>query len=523
MSLAGVALVGDHKHMVTNRDLLKAAANAATVAAVLELGGRSLGSLDDGERAALDATARRYILANIKANIPPDKYQRAENTLSVTLKDAGPGLVDVDAAADLGNIVFGRWLWSDVAEKTEVMARTERVSTTTEVVLALDVTTSMCYTPDGTYARCDDGRSRLGIVKRAAHSLIDLLTADDNNQTAFGLAPWTYEVRLDRGTKTRWQDNSWAVYPKTRRYPRPYDNARTGETHTLPVSGEEWLGCVDQRPLCGRQIENPWRGCLGDYNGSLPPGLSLALPQDQPFTMGFFPARITGKWQPEKSISYKCRAGGMQDFCYDDSEVPLEDRPPDRTLPQWDDSGRADYWKFPDDQGNRDEGGCVGGSDRNSTIMPLTTDIDAAKRRVRNLQAAGSETYSTLGLVWGRRLLAPSWNQVWGGGDHPLPQGADVQKALVLLTDGEDNHIGGSENDAVREHRDTACTAAKDEGITVFTIAAMNAERYPRLKDDLIKCASKPAYAFINNSTPEALETAFQDIAAQLLRFRRIM
>ncbi len=506
MSLAGVALVGDHKHMTTNRDLLKGAANAATIAVMMELDGRSLGALTTGERSALDATARRYILANIKANIPADKHQQAADTLSITIKSVGPGLVDVDAAADLGNIVFGRWLWSDVAKKTEVVSRTERVSTTTEVVLALDVTVSMCDAPDGTRAICNSTQSRLGIVKRAAQSLIDLLTADDNDQTAFGLVPWTYGVRLDRATKTRWQDNSWAVYPQTRTYPRPYDNAPTGETHALPVSNEEWLGCVDQRPLCSGQ-RNPWVGCLDEYNGSLPPGLSLSLPQAEPFTMDFFSARITGKWSPTKSISYTCRAGGTQDLCYDDSAVPEELR------------SNGDYWRIAA-QGERDEGGCLGTSTPQSTIMPLTTDIDTVKQRIRNVREAGSETYSTLGLVWGRRLLAPSWNQVWGGGDHPMPAGADVQKALVLLTDGEDNHVSGEQG----KHRARACTAAKNEGLTVFTIAAMNtSDGYTAFRDALVNCASKPEYAFINNSTPEALEQAFQDIAAQLLRFRRVM
>ena len=130
----------------------------------------------------------------------------------------------------------------------------------------------------------------------------------------------------------------------------------------------------------------------------------------------------------------------------------------------------------------------------------------------------GSNTYSTPGIVWAHRLLAPEWRAVWGANrTHPVGH-TDAQKALVLLTDGEDNHVS-----KYKEHRRHSCQAAKDDGITVFTIAAMATAEYPGLVDALTSCASKPEYAFINNSTPEALEQAFRDIAAQLLRFRRVM
>ena len=112
---------------------------------------------------------------------------------------------------------------------------------------------------------------------------------------------------------------------------------------------------------------------------------------------------------------------------------------------------------------------------------------------------------------------------MWGANrTHPVnpTEHTDAQKALVLLTDGEDNHVS-----KYPEHRRHACQAAKDDGITVFTIAAMKTGDggYPQLVDALTNCASKPEYAFINNATPEALENTFQQIAAQLARFRRVL
>ena len=516
MSLAGVALVGDHKHMTTNRDLLKGAANAATIAVMMELDGRSLSALTAGERSAVDATAQRYILANIKANVSQDTYDQAERTLQVTLKDTGPGLVDVDATADLGNIVFGSWLWAGVAKKTEVVSRTERVSTTTEVVLAIDATSSMTGKPTGYNS------AKIDIVKQAALSLIDILTADDNNQTAFGLVPWHNRVQLNPAMRTRWTDRGWAVYPAERYYPLPYVrtdgqavglNHINGETHRLPAQPKPWLGCPDMRSLCATGNVNyidPYVGCLNRYPaGTLPPGFSLALPSATPFTMAFYSDRLD---RPQtQSTSYECRvfeAGEKkkQRFCYDESAVPEAHRARQLGEPYFLQSSAQSHCR----------------SDwHEQHIMPLTTDIDAVKEAVRKLRVSGDNTYSTLGLVWGRRLLAHSWNDAWGGGTHPLRPAADVQKALVLLTDGVDNHIIEHQS----THRPRVCDEAKADGITVFTIAAMNtgSTGYAEFRDELEGCASKPEYAFVNNSTQEALEQAFRDIAAQLLRFRRVM
>ncbi len=83
-------------------------------------------------------------------------------------------------------------------------------------------------------------------------------------------------------------------------------------------------------------------------------------------------------------------------------------------------------------------------------------------------------------------MLDPAWRGVWGDPVHPMDRTADVRKAIVLLTDGEDNHV----SDAWR-HRRTGCTAAKDAGITVFTIAAMHPNHVgTRLAEELRKCSS---------------------------------
>lgn len=101
-----------------------------------------------------------------------------------------------------------------------------------------------------------------------------------------------------------------------------------------------------------------------------------------------------------------------------------------------------------------------------------------------------------------------------------------MQKALVLLTDGDDNYPD-PDKALVTARRNQACTAAKDNGISVFTIAAMEARKVGALTEPLRQCSSQaddPAgtYVFINNNTAEKLQTAFQQVATQLVRFRRM-
>ena len=517
IGLGGIALVGDHVYLTYQRDLLKIAADAAGLAAAYRLPTFGSDVSDEAVKTALKPVVRRYILANV----PEGKRQRAQDTLELTLTpNRAAGTVSVEAKADLGGIVFGRWLYGDVAGKTQVKSGTERITGVTEVALAVDVTGSMSYHPTG--GQRFGPNSRIETVKRAALDLVNTLTADGSGQAAFGLVPWNYLVRLDATARTRWEDQGWVSYPTQRTYPNPYKDAPSGgETHTLPArNGASWLGCIDQRSLCtAGNNADPWDGCLPQHRtaGTSPPGLSLALPSDKPFTMLFYPARTLQPYRLKHTISYQCRADEVQRSCYDESSVPLANRPDQNSLQS---SQPGNYYL------ENPQHGCWRSGNE---ILPLTTDTGTIKGAIQALRAWGSNTYSTPGIVWAHRLLSHEWRSVWGANrTHPVnpTKHTDAQKALVLLTDGEDNHVRKSE-----EHRQHACQAAKDDGITVFTIAAMETEgenealrrQYAAFREALKKCASKPEYAFVNNATPEALENTFQQIAAQLARFRRIM
>ncbi len=479
MSLGGIALAGDHINLVYQRDLLKAASDSASMAAT-----RHLASLGSGAtQADLERIARRYVLANI----PADKRPRAAATLSLTVTaNRAAGTVNVDAQADLGGLVFARFLGLDEGDnEMRTVSKVEAVFSLTEVVLAIDSTSSMSLTLDGSYRAPNSPDIRMEIVKRAAQDLVDILDDGAADQVAIGLVPWHYRVRLNQATRQDWESNNWAQYPTSRYYPEPNPGAATGVTVTsLPAQPEAWAGCPDQR--------GPVDFSLLDR--------SLDPPSTAPFTMGFYTPRVP---QPgSQTIRFECNSGSPKPYyCY---SLPGQSF---HHIPQY---------------GQQPQRDCA----RTSEILPLTTDVNSIKAAINGLSPTyDAYTYSALGVVWAQRLLTHQWQSAWGNPVHPVDPTiyTDVRKALVLLTDGEDTHPNYFTG---RVHQEDACTAAKDAGIKVFVISAMASTGWGEQRR-LENCSSKADdpdgwYVFFNNATPEALEEAFRDIARQLMAFRRV-
>ena len=503
MSVAGIALTSDHTHLVYQRDILKAGTDAATLATTRHLWTLNQNLSDEDVKAALLPIAERYILANI----PESRRERATETLAITLVPDRVTGVDINACADLGGIIFGGWMYGDVVTSTCVGSLSEleiadgttpptpdepntpSTPPMTELALAIDITSSM----GGRLG----GREKIDIVKDAAQALVDTITADTSRTVAIGLVPWHYRVKFDQATHTRWEDNGWAQYPmsgdplRPRRYypyaytgsyrqiprssnvgwyPDPYLVTDAGEWHDLPNKSGSWQGCVDQRRM----------------SGDNPPGISAAPPTIAPFTMGFYSPTTT--YPRDNSISFACHDN--QWGCFDPDGV----------------TGSKKSAQF----------NCS-----MSTIVPLTTNVGKIKRKIRGLGAGGAATYSTLGVVWGHRLLAPAWRDIWSDAVHPVDATSNVRKMLVLLTDGDDNHL---DQNIVRDHRRQACTAAKDAGIEIITVFAGDPSR--DLKDELLACASPATDEDDTNSftgeTQEELEGAFETIGQRLRPLRLV-
>ncbi len=520
MSLGGAALIVDHNHIVSQRDLLQGAADAASLSATLELGAIPGTMTDADARTRLLAVASKYAVLNVLGNTNDPDLTAADITVTIVDMDREEGTVAVSVAADIGGtLMSGRILGYSGPGTIATKSGVERIENSVEVVLAIDYSGSMKRALDGS-SDTHEGSvehgippspSRMTIVKQAAKDLVDILDPQAGNRIAVGVVPWSGMVRLDDTARASWVSEDWATYPTTRNYGATYA-CNTGsctppsEDQTLPTApGEEWLGCLEEHRI------------LTNDRAALPAQADLlAPPSETAFAQAIFPAFF--------GAAYDCLQPPLPDdlssqWCYGEDTVN-EGRVTGEVRPQL---------------------GCTtrDGSGNTVTVpamLPLTTDSAAIKAAIDALEPVGGWTRSTLGVLWSQRLLSHSWKDVWGGAVHPVdPDALDnigTRKAIVLLTDGEDNHCGVDNPDCASSGlgigRATACAAAKAAGAEIFVIAAMHPDDVSRtLGRALEACSSKEqnpdgTYVFLNSQDPATLRAAFADIAEQLSTVRRI-
>ena len=509
MTVAGAALIIDHTWLVGQRDVLQSAADAAAVAATIEMNRQLAADPDmssDALSAAITPVARRYVELNL-AYLPADRLARAKQTLQMSVTPyPNRGAVDVTAAADLGGTLLSRHLplLGNYAGPATLGARAdvETRVTPVEAVLAIDISTSMQGDlKDEFVAEVDE--SKMDIVKNAATALVDILRPSELNRVAVGVVPWHFNVRLADGPASKWSDNRWARYPTKRTYGVPYECVPSSTTckpdavdQQLPASApEDWLGCLDGHRMgsTGTHAANPEATDL------------FTLPSVKAFSQAYFPAF--------HGAAYRCwglsemPSDFSKQHCYDAYDPKFLNTHP----PQY---------------------GC---ESSDPTILPLSTDRAAIIGAIDGLSAIGEKTYSALGVLWAQRMLLSSWRSVWGGTVHPVDPTADdgkgVRKVIVLLTDGEDSLCGDGNIDCadspVGISRTEACTQAKNAGTEIFVVAAMHPNKVSaEFRKSLTKCSSQSddsdgTYVFLNNATPESLQFAFAGIANQLRVLRR--
>ena len=518
MTVGAAALIVDHNQLVGQRDLLQSAADAASMSATLELSALPRSMTDAEVQEQLMSVARKYAVLNVLENVN-DAQLRPED-IAVTLDiDRDAGTVGATVQANIGHTVMSERLFGysgpgTVARKSGV----ESVSNPVEVVLAIDISQSMKQALDGGYAHAAipefdilDNPSRMDIVKQAAADLVDILDPNEQNRVAIGVVPWHILVRLNESARASWVGNEWAEYPRSRNYAAAYACRPDGNCTAMDVDqalpsapGEEWQGCVDEhRVLTGEHAALP---AVSDL---------LNHPSESSFAQAIFPAL--------QGAAYECLQPPLPDnfryqFCYAEEGAQFSLAVYGGTAPQ---------------------NGCMSpysGGGLIPAILPLTSDRAAIETAIDTLEPVGIRTYSALGVLWGQRLLSHSWKDVWGGAVHPVDPdasgGAGTRKAIVLLTDGEDNPCGLKDPTCATNDvgivRTVACTAAKAAGTEVFVIAAMHPDNVSgSLGTALRACSSeeeKPegSYVFLENRDPETLRAAFADIARQLRTVRRI-
>ena len=146
------------------------------------------------------------------------------------------------------------------------------------------------------------------------------------------------------------------------------------------------------------------------------------------------------------------------------------------------------------------------------TDLSLASDLTALKARIAGMTPSGN-TNLTVGLAWGLATLTPG---------SPAPGAAafgtaDVEKFMVLLTDGDNTQNRWTGNAAAIDQRSRlACDAAKASAkkITVFTIRVIQGNA-TLLRD----CASTPAYYF-EAADASQIAPAFNRILEAIVRIR---
>lgn len=173
-------------------------------------------------------------------------------------------------------------------------------------------------------------------------------------------------------------------------------------------------------------------------------------------------------------------------------------------------------------------------------VTRLTPEKAKIVSAITAMKAVGN-THINFGAIWGWRMLSPKWRGLWGGDmttyklplDYNTPH---MNKAAVIMTDGEntmsstvytaygwlaDKKLGTSNaSSAVTELNNrlsSVCTAMKNAGITIYTIAFNGPDTATQ---NLMKgCASQNAFYF-NSPTTAALQSAFKQIGDSLSNLR---
>ena len=520
MTVAAAALIVDHNWLVDQRDTMKYASDAAAVAATIEMTRPGVQSKSDSDlEKHLKQVARTYAELNL-LHLSGERLEKAKNSLKVNVDaDRDSNTVEVIVSADLGGTLFSRHLpimgnYKGPEDGIGAVAKVEGTSNPIEVVLAIDISSSMVKTLDGKRAKADGSDSRMAIVRRAATALVDIIVPNKVNRVAVGLVPWQAQVRLDSSTRTAWKDKAdpWAEYPKTRHYDAPYRCVPHGScsVDVANIAGDydnrqdfpqdkDWLGCLDEH-----RVDGVGHADLPEQTEAA----LMSLPSVSAFAQGLYVSSY--------AFAYDCLQrplpadfGGQR--CYGTSTL-----------------GRHGVFSAYEAQ--------YFCSNDVSAILPLTTDASDVRTAIDDLKAVGNGTYSALGVLWGQRLLTPGWKGVWGDSVHPVDPASDestgARKAIVLLTDGDDNVCGRFQASCtltdVAIAREKACSIAKNAGIEVFVIAAMQPDEVSGTLGASLKACSSQAdnpdgeYVFLNNSDDADLEAAFANIATQLKVFRRV-
>jgi hypothetical protein len=187
-----------------------------------------------------------------------------------------------------------------------------------------------------------------------------------------------------------------------------------------------------------------------------------------------------------------------------------------------------------------------------TAFQPLTTNKTTLLNTISSM-VANYSTAGQVGIAWGWYTLSPNFATMFSG--EAVPAGYDklttsdvntkVKKIMILMTDGEYNSayangvisgnpiVSGSyyttsdlnslapNNGDTYTQANSECTAIKNSGIEVYTIAFQLNNSYPQRVALLQNCATDASHA-LNATNQSQLNSVFQTLALNLVSMRLV-
>ncbi len=146
-----------------------------------------------------------------------------------------------------------------------------------------------------------------------------------------------------------------------------------------------------------------------------------------------------------------------------------------------------------------------------TALSPLTTDYTAAKLKIASMVASGN-TNLPIGIAWGWNMLMPSAPLSLASTSTPARK---VFKYMIVLTDGNNTeNTLGSTVAGIDQLSSTACTNAKQGGVTIFTIRVIDGN------EALLRSCATNTSSYYEASDPAMLSAIFKDVFRQITRLR---
>lgn len=447
-----------------------------------------LGSALDAAALAIAATPnltneqiQEKAQAYFDANYPASELGTAGELTILT--DEHKVTMSVTGEVDTAIMTIAGFHKMDVGASVEVTKKQRNI----ELVMALDNTGSMRWS------------GKIGALKDASEQLVNILFGEESesDDIKIGLVPFAAAVNIgSNNLNAGWIDT----------------NAQSS------LAAEDFTPGTNPLTLYGQITNRSWNGCVRarpepfDTQDTFP---AVAAP-DTLWVPYFAPDEPDFSGYSNRFVSDEGYEGSYFDY---DARQRYTGKFAGLTIPNWEDDG-PDY-------------NC-----RTPTVTPMTNVKADLLTAIDNMVSTGYTVIPT-GLAWGWRLISPT---------EPFTEGADYDdedtvKAMILLTDGQNDVSGGLGNhnrsrysaygyaqsghlgsvngneaeDTLNTKTATLCANIKAQNIRLYTITFQLNDG--PIKDLMRSCASKTSMYYDSPSNAQ-LQTVFEDIAKGLSELR---